>query len=92
MHLADACNKGYINILIRTVDTDVVVLAVAAAANVDIEELWIAFGTAKSFCHIPVHQIAIGNLAQASPLLCQCFTPTPGVIWFHRLAQTTMKT
>ena len=58
VHLADAVNKGYKKILVRTVDTDVVVLAVAAAAKVDIEELWIAFGTAKSFRHIPAHEIA----------------------------------
>ena len=35
VHLADAVNKGYKKIY--TVDTDVVVLAVAAAAKVDIE-------------------------------------------------------
>ncbi len=46
VHLADAVNKGYKKILLRTVDMYVVVLAVAA--KVDIEELWIAFGTAKS--------------------------------------------
>lgn len=58
VHVADAVNKGYNKILIRSVDTDVVVLAVAAAAKLDVEELWIAFGTAKSFRHIPAHEIA----------------------------------
>ena len=58
VHMADAVNKGYKKILIRTVDTEVVVLAVAAAVKVDSEELWIAFGTAKNFRHIPAHEIA----------------------------------
>ena len=82
VHLADAVNMGYKKILVRTVDTDVVVLAVAVAAKVDIEELWIAFGTAKSFHHMRLLR----------PLLCQCFTPTPGVIWFRYLAQTVAAT
>ena len=58
VHLADAVNKGYRKILIRTVDTDVVVLAVAATSKLEIEELWVAFGTSKSFRNIPVHEIA----------------------------------
>lgn len=58
VHLADAVSKGYKNVLVRTVDTDVVVLAVAAVAQVDVQMLWVAFGTGKSFHHIPVHEIA----------------------------------
>lgn len=54
VHVADAVNKGYKKILIRSVDTDVVVLA----EKLDVEEMWIAFGTAKSFRHIPAHEIA----------------------------------
>ncbi len=58
VHVADAINNGYNKILIRSVDTDVVVLAVVAAVKLDLEELWVAFGTAKSFRHIPAHEIA----------------------------------
>lgn len=45
-HLKDAVSEGFQRILLRTVDTDVVVLAVAAAAKIEISELWVAFGTA----------------------------------------------
>ncbi len=44
LFLADAINEGFHKILLRTVDTDVVVLSVAAAARIDIQELWVAFG------------------------------------------------
>jgi len=44
VHMADAVNKGCKKILICSVDADVVVLAVEAAAKPDLEELWIAFG------------------------------------------------
>ena len=56
VHLADAVTKGFNKVLLCTVDTNVVVLAVAAAARINVQELWVAFGTAKSW-HIPVHDI-----------------------------------
>ena len=56
VHLADAVTKGFNKVLLNTVDTDVVVLTVAAAASINVQELWVAFGTAKSW-HIPVHDI-----------------------------------
>ena len=49
LHLEDAVKQGYIKVSIRTVDTDVVVLAVASAQRLNIAELWIAFGAGKKF-------------------------------------------
>ncbi len=43
---------------IRTVDTDVVVLAVASAQRLNIPELWIAFGAGKHFRFLACHEIA----------------------------------
>ena len=40
LHLADAINKGFHNILLHTVARDEVVLSVAAAAKVDVQEVW----------------------------------------------------
>jgi len=71
LHMADAVNKGFKKILLRTVDTDVVVLSVAATAKLCIEELWIAFGTGRKFRYIPVHEMAkaIGpRKSQALPM------------------------
>ena len=70
LHMADAVNDGYQKVLLRTVDTDVVVLAVMAAAKIDIQELWVAFGTGKHFRYIPAHQIALAlgpSKSQALP-------------------------
>ena len=77
VHVADAVNEGYKKILIRLVDTDVVVLAVAAAAKLDLEELWIAFGTGKNFCHIPAHEIARSSKSTA------LFMLTLGATLYH---------
>ena len=60
VHVGDAVMQGFHKILVRTVDTDVVVLAVSVVqqlAQTDQIELWIAFGCGKDFRHIPAHQI-----------------------------------
>jgi len=63
IHVADCVAQGYQKISIRTIDTDVVVLAVSVVASLDIADLWVAFGTGKSFRHIGAHNIA-SNLGQ----------------------------
>ena len=50
--------QGYNKVSIRTVDTDVVVLAVASAQRLNIAELWIAFGAGKKFRYLPAHEMA----------------------------------
>ena len=58
LHLEDAVHQGHSRVSIRTVDTDVVVLAVASAQWLDIDELWIAFGVGKNFRFFAAHEIA----------------------------------
>ena len=59
LHVAHAAQFGHNRILIRTVDTDVVVLAVMVAQTLPAEdEVWLAFGTGKSFRYLAAHQIA----------------------------------
>ncbi|XP_016112345.1 sodium- and chloride-dependent GABA transporter 3-like [Sinocyclocheilus grahami] len=47
---------GFKKITLCTVDTDVVVLAIAHVSELDIEELWVAFGTGKNFRYIPANE------------------------------------
>ena len=55
---AHAAQHGHSRILIRTVDTDVVVLAVMVAQRLPAEdEVWLVFGTGKSFRYLAAHQI-----------------------------------
>ena len=58
LHVANCAQQGYKRIAIQTIDTDVVVLAVAHFQYLDIEELWINFGFGKHFRKIPAHAIA----------------------------------
>jgi len=45
IHVEDAVKQGNTKVTIRTVDTDVVVLAVTSAQHLNIPGLWVAFGT-----------------------------------------------
>ena len=45
-------------IIIRTADTDVVVLAISVVEEIKVEELWVAFGTGKHFRYAAAHAIA----------------------------------
>ena len=57
VHLAHA-SSIHKKRMIKTVDTDVVVLAVTAVVIHNLEELWVAFGTGVHFRYIPAHQVA----------------------------------
>ena len=48
LHVSDAVNHGYGRVMVRTVDSDVLVLAIAAVQQLSVDELWIAFGSGKS--------------------------------------------
>jgi len=49
LHVAHAVQHGHHQILVHSVDTDAVVLAVMVSATLpDKNEIWIAFGTGKS--------------------------------------------
>ena len=75
LHVQDAVRQGYTKVSIRTVDTDVVVLAVTAAERLEIEELWIAFATGKNFRYVAAHEIAM----TLGPSKCH------GLPFFHAL-------
>ena len=58
VHVADAVQGGLTKVLLRTVDTDVVVIAIAVSQTLSTSELWIAFGVGKNLRFLPVHEIA----------------------------------
>ena len=58
VHVNDIANKGSSKVMIFTVDTDVVVLAVSLYNEIDLQELWVAFGKNNSRKFIPAHTVA----------------------------------
>ena len=60
LHASHATRHGHHSILIRTVGTDVVVLTVSMAQDLQPgDELWLAFGTGKSFRYLAAHKLAV---------------------------------
>jgi len=58
LHAHNAAQNGFRVVVIKTVDTDVVVLALANYCHIPSTELWVAFGTGANFRYIPVHKVA----------------------------------
>ena len=59
LHASDAVNKGYRKLSVRTVDSDIVILAVSMFNEINLEELWLAFGTGSNFRYIPIHEVVV---------------------------------
>ena len=55
---AQHCSQeGHSKILIKTVNTDVVIIAISKFTSLQLEELWIELGVGKNRRWIPVHRI-----------------------------------
>ena len=63
LHASDCARQGVDKIMLRTVDTDVVVLALSTFSRLAISVMWIAFGVGKQFRYIAIHDIvsALGD-------------------------------
>ena len=83
LHVADAVRKWMRKVTIRTVDTDVVVLAVVSFNSINPDEL----GTGSSFRYIAVHQLAAA-MTQDNVLLSPSSMPSQGATpCLHSLAE-----
>ena len=79
LHTADMARAGHKSILIRTVDSDVVVIATAHFHTIKmngLEQLWVAFSIVKSFRYLPIHFYAnaLGNEKAKALLFFHTFT------------------
>ena len=81
VHVGDAAMQGFRKILVRTVDTDVVVLTVSNVqqlAQTKQIELWIAFGCGQDFTarvlRAPVQRYVVAPLAIKQQFICS-YTP-----------------
>ena len=69
LHVVDAVQKGSKKVVIRTVDTDVVVVAASSFSKINPDELWVAVGTGSRFRYIAIHElVAAMNSRQCSTL------------------------
>lgn len=76
LHAADAAKRSYTKVMIRTVDTDVVVISIAKFHHISLSELWIDFGVGKHRRYLPAHDISrsIGQEKSKALLAFHAFT------------------
>ncbi|CAC5362286.1 ADGRB1 [Mytilus coruscus] len=58
MHVSDAVKHRLNLVMTRTVDTDVAVIAVSLFRDIGADELWLAFGSGKSFRYISIDDLS----------------------------------
>ena len=58
LHALDASAEGHKKVMLRTVETDVVVLSIAMVSEIDPDSFWIAFGVGKNLRYISAKNIA----------------------------------
>ena len=57
LHFAHCARQGLHKLVIRTVDTDVVVLAIGHSPALQLDELWVRFGVCTHFRQIAIQEI-----------------------------------
>lgn len=57
LHLSHAVNHGHEKAYIRTVDSDIIVLALRFFGELKMSELWVCFGTGKKIRDIAIHEL-----------------------------------
>ena len=77
LHVADPVKSGFLRIVVRSVDTDILVLAVALVQKLQEQtqesiQLWVAFGTGTNLRYIPAHEIA-SSLGENNALALPAF-------------------
>ena len=84
LHAFHMSKKQLRNVMISTVDTDVVVIAVSSFKRMALDELWIGFGTGENRRYIPIHEIvfSLGPHISASLLFFHSFTGCDQVSYF----------
>ena len=72
----DSARKGSQKLLIRNVDTDILVLEIAYAERLGVQKLWTAFGTKKTFRYLAAHAIsqALGSAKSRALPMFRSFT------------------
>jgi hypothetical protein len=58
LHAANAALSGHSHVLIKTIDTDAVVIAKACFHKMSCAELWVALGTGQNLRYLSIHDLA----------------------------------
>ena len=89
LHIQDITRNGLKNIMIRTVDTDVLILAISLYQSLDTESLWVDFGSGKNRSIIPIHDIVLDPVKRKGLRFFFSFTGCDQVSFFAHVSKQT---
>lgn len=91
LHCFDMAHMNHKDLMIRTSDTDVVVLATAHFHALKIDTLWIAFGVGTHYRFLPAHEIAetLGPEKAIASLMFHAFAGYDTVSFFSSVGKKT---
>ena len=91
VHVYDAARMGQQTVVVRTVDTDVVVIAIGLYFSLEVPNLWIDFGSGKNRRWLPIHTLAhfLGPEKCAALLFWYAFTGCDTVSSFCGVGKKT---
>ena len=86
VHVNEIAQRGHSKVMVCTVDTDVVIIAIAHVLDIGLQELWIAFGTGKNFRYVPIQEIVatLGPVKYVAISYFHAFTGWDAVSFFAR--------
>ena len=75
--------------MIRTVDTDVFLLAISLYDRLNLEQLWIDFGSGKQRCYLPIHKMVLDTVKRNGLRFFFAFTGCDQVSFFAHVSKVT---
>ena len=88
LHVKDAVQNGFENVMIRTVDTDVLILS-TLYNSLNAQTLWVDFGMGKNRCYIPVHDIVLDPIRRKGLRFFYSLTGCDQVSFFSNVTKNT---
>ena len=76
LHVKHGAQYGHTSIFVRTVDSDVLILAISFFQELQqsgLQQLWIGLGTSKQYRAIPVHELFLQ--------IRSCSSSIPRILW-----------
>ena len=89
LHVNDMARKGLTRVMIRTVDTDVLMLSISLFDDLKLCELWIDFGSGKHRCYLPIHEMMLDPVKRVGLRFFFAFTGCDQVSFFARVSKAT---
>ena len=81
--------KGFSSVMIRTVDTDVLLLSISLYDDLDLDQLWIDFGSGKQRCFLPIHEMVLDSVKRDGLRFFFAFTGCDQVSFFAHVSKAT---